>query len=142
MGLRASPAELSMWFFTYFSHPSLVIYFSATPQVKLKVGHQIGERLLIANHLEQSLWLTNQKHSAAIRSYLLHSWRRPLLRLLQATANYIIIMSQNYFPDPNRHISRIFYLFLHPILLFKITWCVPLEMLNHLHHIGKMACKL
>jgi len=38
----------------YFSHPSLVIYVYATPKIKLKVGHQIGGGLLIANHLEQS----------------------------------------------------------------------------------------
>jgi len=30
--------------------------------------------LLIANHLDQSLWWTNQKHWATVRSYLLHSF--------------------------------------------------------------------
>jgi len=30
----------------YFSHPSLVIYFFATPAVKLKLGQQIGGGLL------------------------------------------------------------------------------------------------
>jgi hypothetical protein len=35
----------------YFSHPSLVIYFFATPPIKVKLGHQIGGGLLIANHL-------------------------------------------------------------------------------------------
>jgi hypothetical protein len=39
----------------YFSHPSLVIYFFATPPIKLKLGQQIGGGLLIANHLDQSL---------------------------------------------------------------------------------------
>jgi hypothetical protein len=38
----------------YCSHPSLVIYFFATPPLKLK--QQIGEGQLIANHLDQSLW--------------------------------------------------------------------------------------
>lgn len=38
----------------YFSHPSVVIYFSATPPRKLKLGQQIGGGLLIANHLHQS----------------------------------------------------------------------------------------
>jgi hypothetical protein len=33
----------------YFSHPSLVIYFFATPAIKLKLGQQIGGTLLIAN---------------------------------------------------------------------------------------------
>jgi len=71
--LRASPVVLSMWpLQTYFSHPSLVIYFFPTPSIKLKLGLHIGGRLLIANHLDQSFWLANQKQQAAIRSYLLH----------------------------------------------------------------------
>jgi hypothetical protein len=39
----------------YFSHPSLVKHSFTTPPVKLKPGQQIGEGLLIANHLDQSL---------------------------------------------------------------------------------------
>jgi hypothetical protein len=56
------------------SHPSLVIYFFATPPIKLKLGHQIGGGLLMANHLNRLLQWANQKHSAAVRSYLLHSF--------------------------------------------------------------------
>jgi hypothetical protein len=36
-------------------HANLVIYFFATQHIKLKLGQQIGERLLIANHLDESL---------------------------------------------------------------------------------------
>ncbi len=50
----------------YFSHPSLDIYFLATPAMKLKL---VGVPL-IAIHLDQSLWWANQKHWAAFRSYL------------------------------------------------------------------------
>jgi len=40
----------------YFSHPSLVIYWLATPPGKLKMGQPIGVgRLLIASHLDESL---------------------------------------------------------------------------------------
>jgi hypothetical protein len=39
----------------YFSHPSLVIYFFATPPLQLKLKLQIGRRLLIANQLDESL---------------------------------------------------------------------------------------
>ncbi len=39
----------------YFSYPSSVIYFLATPPIKLKLGQQIGGGLLIANHMDQSL---------------------------------------------------------------------------------------
>ncbi len=51
----------------YFSHPSLVIYLFPTPSIKLKLGLQKGWRLLIAKHMDQSLWFANQK----LRSYLL-----------------------------------------------------------------------
>ncbi len=50
------------------------MYSFATPPIKLKLGQQIGGRLLITNHLHQSLWWAKQKHwAAAVRSYLLHS---------------------------------------------------------------------
>jgi hypothetical protein len=48
----------------YFSHPSLSD-FSPTPPIKLKLGVQIGGRLLIATHLYQSKYLANQKQGAA-----------------------------------------------------------------------------
>jgi hypothetical protein len=48
------------------------MYYFATPPIKLKLGQQIGRRLLIANHLNQSLRWVNQKHWAVVRSYLLH----------------------------------------------------------------------
>jgi hypothetical protein len=45
----------------YFSHPSLVIYCLPTPHIKLKLQLQIGGRLLIATHLDQSNYLANQQ---------------------------------------------------------------------------------
>jgi hypothetical protein len=46
----------------YFSHPSLVIDFFPTPlMIKLKLGLQIGERLVTAAHLDQSKYLANQQ---------------------------------------------------------------------------------
>jgi hypothetical protein len=45
----------------YFSHPSIVIYFFPTPPIKLKLGLQMGGRLLIATHLDQSNYLANQQ---------------------------------------------------------------------------------
>jgi hypothetical protein len=39
------------------------MYPFATPPIKLKLRQQIGGGLLIANHLNQSLWWTNQKCS-------------------------------------------------------------------------------
>jgi len=53
---------LSMWLCkNNFSPPSLVVYSFATPPMKLKRGQQIPWGLLIANHLDQSLWCANQK---------------------------------------------------------------------------------
>ncbi len=42
--------------------------------IKLKLGLQVqlGERFLIANHLQQSLLLTNQKQGIVVGSYFLH----------------------------------------------------------------------
>jgi hypothetical protein len=43
----------------YFSHPSSVIYFLPTPPTKLKLGLQIGVRVLIVFHLDQSIYIPN-----------------------------------------------------------------------------------
>jgi len=65
------------------------MYSFATPPIKLKPGEQIGGGLLIANHLDQSLCCTNQKHWVAVKLLLLHFFCRCklLLRLLPATGN-------------------------------------------------------
>jgi hypothetical protein len=44
-----------------FSHPSLIIYFFLTPPIKIKLGVQIGGRLLIETHLDQSNTLANKQ---------------------------------------------------------------------------------
>jgi hypothetical protein len=48
-----------------FSHPSFV-FISPTPPIMLKFVLQIGGRLLIANQLDDSLWLADQKQRAAV----------------------------------------------------------------------------
>jgi hypothetical protein len=60
--------------------------FSATPHIKFKLGPQIGGGLLIANHLDQSVWWANRRHWAAVRSYYYSLFCRciALLRLLPA----------------------------------------------------------
>jgi hypothetical protein len=45
---------------TYFSHPSLSCLFPNLP-IKLKLGLQINGRLLIATHLDQSIYQADQK---------------------------------------------------------------------------------
>ncbi len=58
MNMRAYPAKY-VTLQQYFSHPSLVIYFFPTPPIKLKLGLQIGVKLLITTHLDQSNYLAN-----------------------------------------------------------------------------------
>ncbi len=70
---RATMKKFVMTLQIFFSHPSLVIYFFATPPIKLKLGQQIRGGLLTANHLDQLLWWATQKHWTTIISHLLHS---------------------------------------------------------------------
>jgi hypothetical protein len=57
--LRASPAVLSMWPCRNISHiQGLVNNFFPTPPIELKLEPWVGERLLIATHLDQSSYLT------------------------------------------------------------------------------------
>jgi hypothetical protein len=51
-------------------------YSNLTQNTKTGTANRCGGRpgrLLIANHLDQSLWLPNLEQGAAVRSYLLHS---------------------------------------------------------------------
>jgi hypothetical protein len=101
----------------FFSHPSLAIYRFATPPIK--EGLQIGGRLLIANHLNESLWLADPKQGVAIRSYLWHSSLSqvhsavPFTGLSQQCKN----AGPNLFAESNQHV----WTFLHPILRCTIT---------------------
>jgi hypothetical protein len=65
----------------FFSHPSLVyllllLLFSPLQNPTHKTTEtpilQIHGGLLIANHLDQSLWLVHQKHCTVVKSYLVH----------------------------------------------------------------------
>jgi hypothetical protein len=52
------------------SRPTLAIYLFATPPIKLKWWLQIGGRLLIANHVDQSVWLPNEKQGTTVQILL------------------------------------------------------------------------
>jgi hypothetical protein len=79
----------------YFSHPSLVTFFFPTPPIKLKLGLQIGGRLLIATHLDKSNYVANQQ------------------QVLDFAVSFtsLSILGQNNFAEPNWHVLN----FLHPI---------------------------
>jgi hypothetical protein len=54
---------------------SMFSYFLlCNPTNKTETGTAHSWELLIANHLDQSLWLTNKKQGSAVTSYLLHSF--------------------------------------------------------------------
>jgi hypothetical protein len=90
--LRASPAVLCRWACKYISHKSSYFFLSLQLHpTKLKLGLQIGGRLLIANPLDQSLWLTNQKQGGEIRCYAL------LCLLPPASENYAKVLSPKPF---------------------------------------------
>jgi hypothetical protein len=89
----------------YFSHLSIVLFTFLEPHPYYwnSDSKQVG-RLLIANHLDQSLWWVNQKHWEAVRSYFLHTFLQVhiVAAPFTAIANCAIMLRQNYFPEPNR----------------------------------------
>jgi hypothetical protein len=85
---RIALMVLSMWpRKQYFSHSSLVLHFFSIPPLKLTLGVQIGGRLLIANHLDQSLWSANQ--GVAVKSYVLYLFIAVRSYLLSCTLSFI-----------------------------------------------------
>ncbi len=88
--LKSFPVVLSMWpcknvFTSKFGLFSLF----RTPPKKLKRGPYICRALLIANHLDQSLWSTNQKYWTEVTSYLVFTFTCTSLcsAIYDATAN-------------------------------------------------------
>jgi hypothetical protein len=119
INLRASPAAVLAQYVTLqtcFSHPSLgsrYFTFLGNPTNKTETGtaNKQVRGVLIANHLDQSLWWwANQKHSApAVRSYSLQAFlqqvhRAGLLRLLRATTaqsvQFLLIKKPSFGPKP------------------------------------------
>ncbi len=72
-GIWRSPFRIIVTLQKYFSHPSWNCLLFSDPTLKTEMGTAIRWERLIANHLDQSLWLANQKHGAPVRSYLLRS---------------------------------------------------------------------
>jgi hypothetical protein len=66
---RCSLCEPGKIFLT--SKFSYLLFCDPTHKTEMRTAYRC--ELLIANHMDQSLWLGNQKQGAAVRSYLLHS---------------------------------------------------------------------
>jgi hypothetical protein len=88
----------------------------------------MGE-LLIAAHLDESLWLTNQKQGAAARSYLLHSYLagyQVLLGLIRASTYSENCRAKTCWDQSsNWHVLT----FLHLIWTFRVACWAQLELL-------------
>jgi hypothetical protein len=108
-------AVLSMWLQKIFltSKFSYLLFFP-TPCIKLKLGLQIGGRLLIATHLDQSNYLTNQQQVLVLAV--------PFTSLSKLCK----MLGQNRFAEPNQHVLT----FLHPILICRVTDWAPVELLK------------
>jgi hypothetical protein len=103
----ASPVVPSMWPCKNIFHIQFSFFSFCNPTHKTETGtaKQIGETLLIATYLDQSLWWANQKYWPSDHIYYSLFCRcTVLLRPLPATPNCAIMLSQNHFPEPNRHV--------------------------------------
>jgi len=109
----------------YCSHPSLVMYSFATPPIKPKLGQQIGGGLLIANHLDESLWWANQKHWVPVRSYLLHSY----LQVHSAAVPFTSHGNTQNYVEPKRFSEAKLAYFEFSSSNFTVQDHIPLEML-------------
>ncbi len=97
------------------------------PLVKLKLGLQIGARLLLVNHL------AHQSEDIGSSGYIIFATLfsgkcRDLLcvPLLPASTNCAKLLGQNSCGEPNQHVLTS----LHPILTGMVTYPAPLEMLT------------
>ncbi len=92
---------------TCFWHPSLIIYFFSNPTYKLKLGLQIGGRLLIANQLDRHCdrLIKNMQQQSD------HIYYTVLCRVL----GFALPFTR---PQPNRHVLT----FLHPIIICRWLW--------------------
>jgi hypothetical protein len=82
------------------------------PTHKIETGSGNKWELLIANHLDKSLWLSNHRQGAHIIFIKLFSRScTALLHFLPASANQTNMQEKNHCHEPNQHMLT----FLHPI---------------------------
>jgi hypothetical protein len=124
--LGASPALLSMQSCKNISHfQVLVIYLFATLPIKLKLGLQIGWRLLKAMHLEQSNYPANQ-NQGAVKSIRFDCIYYTLPRLLQGhgRCGFFRVMAVFQWIDSLAMTAAP-----HPRFLVRAKYWAPVEML-------------
>ncbi len=113
------PNNFGMWPYKEISHPFSPLL-SYDPIHKTKQGLKIGGKLLVANHLDQSLWLTHYKQGASARSYLLHFFWQVHTFIMPFTN--LKKLCKNAVPKPfcwaKPHVLTFFYL----VLMCKVTY--------------------
>jgi hypothetical protein len=110
----------------YYSHPSLVICLFANPTYKTETGTANTRGTSNSKPPGLIIMMGQSETLGTSQIILLHFFMQvhiALVRLLPA--NRAIILSQNYFPEPNQHILT----FLHLILCLRVIYWAPLEML-------------
>jgi hypothetical protein len=93
-----------------FSHSSLVIYFFLTLPIKLKLGLQIGGRLLTATHLNQSNYLANQEQVLGLAA--------PFTSLCSK------MLGRNHFADARQHVLT----FAQPIFFCRVELLLDINL--------------
>jgi hypothetical protein len=115
---------LRKYFFT--SKFSYILFCNPTHKSETGIANSWGtpkSKPNWTNHYDGPIRNTEQQSDHIY--YTLFCRCTTLLDLSPATANSGILLSQNHFPETTRHI----FTFLHPILLPRITYSAPLEML-------------
>ncbi len=126
MYVRASPAVLSIWPCKNISHIQVLgIYLLPTLSIQLKLGLQIGRRLLVATHLDESNYLANQKQGAVNKYDLI-----VFIRLFQGSSRALEAVHFSRITAVCQWIHWIW--LLHLILDFRCraTYLAPVEMLQ------------
>jgi hypothetical protein len=115
-------SKVQFFFFFFFGFP--------TPPIKLKLGLQIGGRLLIINQV-------NDHYDWPIRIWSIFYYTL-LWQVLGCAMPFTSLSKVCKNTGPNRHVLT----FLRPIWLCEVTYWAPVELLLHLHlsATGNISC--
>jgi hypothetical protein len=107
---------------------SLAVLFFGNPTNKTKLELHIHGGLLIANHLDQSLWSTNQKYWAAVMCNLLHSFWEVHNSVVPFTSH---VKLHEFVAQKPISWAKPVHFDVFPINFTGVTYWAPLEMLLH-----------
>jgi hypothetical protein len=102
--VRASPPVLSMSLWIIKLNVLSLPFFFGNPTNTTVTGTTCTWGLLIANHMDESLWWTNEKYWAAVKSTLLHSILDNCVAPFTSHGKLHEFVQKYQFPELNRHI--------------------------------------